>query len=306
MTAASSLFGLAGTLPGGLSLAEALAEAMAEDALGFPGARLLIVPGSWPEIPDRLLEECGLAGLLAGDPLRLYRRALAGAGLDGKAPESLPDIEGLRVPEAARVLASFLLGLPLRRGPVKDGPSPKPREAKTRIALVGPMAVGKTALGRVLAGSLGLPFVDADEAIVEAAGMDIPSIFATQGEGAFRLLEAKVIASLLEGQALVLATGGGAVLDPRSRALLSSRARVVWLHAPASVLAARARLGPPRPLLAGLSGADQEARLAGIYEERLPFYAQIADFLLPIGGRSPQVLAEVLHDALSTPSAPGR
>ena len=172
---------------------------------------------------------------------------------------------------------------------------PAGREASPRIALVGPMGVGKSSVGRALARLSGLPFADSDEAIVAEAGMDIPAIFAREGEAGFRSRESWVLAKLLAGGPLVLATGGGAVLAPENRALLHEAAQVVWLHAPAAVLARRVEGGGSRPLLAG--GAVEE-KLASIYQLRLPYYVQCADFLLPVGRSSPQTLAEVIHDAL--------
>lgn len=183
-------------------------------------------------------------------------------------------------------------------GPASQDPGPAPpgaAQGPRRLALVGPMGVGKSSVGRALAKLSGLPFADADEAIVAEAGMDIPAIFARDGEAGFRSRESRVLAALLRGGPLVLATGGGAVLDPGTRALLGEAAQVVWLHAPVAVLASRVGGGGSRPLLAG---GDAGEKLASIYRLRLPYYAQCADFLLPVGSSSPQTLAEVIHDAI--------
>lgn len=184
-----------------------------------------------------------------------------------------------------------------------SGPAKAGVDFPRRIALIGPMGVGKSSVGRALARLSGLPFVDADEVIAAEAGMDIPAIFAKEGEAGFRALEARVLATLLGGGPLVLATGGGAVLAPENRALLQAAAQVVWLHAPVAVLASRVEGGASRPLLAG---GEVEEKLASIYRLRLPYYVQCADFLLPVGRSSPQTLAEVIHDALLHALPPGR
>ena len=107
------------------------------------------------------------------------------------------------------------------------------------IALVGLMGVGKSSVGRRLANRLKLPFADGDVEIEEAAGMTVSEIFAALGEAEFRAGEARVIRRLLEGPPLVLATGGGAMMNPETRALLKERADTVWLRADLAVIAER-------------------------------------------------------------------
>ena len=119
------------------------------------------------------------------------------------------------------------------------------------IALVGLMGVGKSTVGRRLAARLGLPFADGDDEIEQAAGMSVSEIFATMGETAFREGEARVMRRLLEGPPIVLATGGGAVLNDETRALLKDRATMVWLRADLKVVAARVQRRDTRPLLRG-------------------------------------------------------
>src|SRR5690606_38247935 len=101
------------------------------------------------------------------------------------------------------------------------------------------MGVGKSTVGRRLANRLGLPFADGDDEIERAAGMSVSEIFATMGEAAFREGEARVMRRLLEGPRMVLATGGGAVLNPETRELLKANAVMVWLRADLKTVAMR-------------------------------------------------------------------
>lgn len=144
------------------------------------------------------------------------------------------------------------------------------------LALVGLMGAGKTTVGRRLAAALGLPFVDADAEIVAAAGRTIEEIFATHGECEFRRGERNVIARLLAGPAHVLATGGGAFIDPRTRALMKERAISIWLKAPLDVLMKRVERRDHRPLL---KEADPRAVMERLMAERYPIYAE-ADLMV--------------------------
>lgn len=139
------------------------------------------------------------------------------------------------------------------------------------VALVGLMGAGKTTVGRRLAAALELPFVDADVAIVQAAGQTIPEIFAQHGEEEFRRGERQVISRLLAGPAHVLATGGGAFIDPRTRALMKDRAISIWLKAPLDVLMKRVGKRPDRPLL---QQDDPHAVMERLMAERYPIYAE--------------------------------
>lgn len=116
------------------------------------------------------------------------------------------------------------------------------------IVLVGMMGAGKSSVGRRLAGRLGVPFVDADTEIENAAGMTIPEIFARHGEPYFRAGEARVIARLLENGPQVLATGGGAVMNQQTRDLVGIKGISVWLKADVDVLMKRTRRRSDRPL----------------------------------------------------------
>jgi shikimate kinase len=166
--------------------------------------------------------------------------------------------------------------------PMDDDPEPvaSPRAADAlrarlgsrTIALVGMPGSGKSSVGRRLAPRLGLPFVDADVAIEEAAGgMSIADIFAKHGEAEFRSLEARVIARLLDEGPAVIATGGGALLNASTRALLRDRAVSIWLKAEIPVLMRRVRRKNDRPLL---KGQDPEATLKQLLADREPFYAE--------------------------------
>lgn len=139
------------------------------------------------------------------------------------------------------------------------------------IALVGMPGSGKSSIGRRLAPRLALPFVDADAMIEEAAGgMSIADIFARHGEAEFRALEARVIARLLDGAPSVIATGGGALLNENTRALIRDHAVAIWLKAEIPVLMRRVRRKSDRPLL---QGHDPETTLKRLLAEREPVYA---------------------------------
>lgn len=156
------------------------------------------------------------------------------------------------------------------------------------ILLIGMMGAGKSSIGRRLGRLLGLDFLDADQEIEEAAGMTIPEIFARHGEAYFRDGERRVLARLLEGGPAVIATGGGAWMDDRTRALARERGLSVWLKADAEVLMRRVRRRGNRPLL---NNADPEGTLRRLLAEREPVYAE-ADLIVP----SRDVAHEVMTD----------
>ncbi|HRE43183.1 MAG TPA: shikimate kinase [Terricaulis sp.] len=147
-----------------------------------------------------------------------------------------------------------------------------PAEVPARtIALVGLMGAGKTTVGRRLAAALHLPFADADAEIVKAAGCSIAEIFAEHGEQAFREGERRVIARMLKGPVHVLATGGGAFIDPGTRALMKDRAISIWLKAPIEVLMKRVEKREHRPLL---NEPDPRAVMERLMAARYPIYAE--------------------------------
>jgi shikimate kinase len=142
------------------------------------------------------------------------------------------------------------------------------------LVLVGPMGAGKSALGTRLAARLGLAFVDADRAVEAAAGVDIPTIFALEGEAGFRRREAQQLAEILGGEGRVVATGGGAVLAPETRALLRTRGFVVYLRLGVREQLQRLARDRSRPLLAT---GDREATLRALAAVREPLYVELAD-----------------------------
>ena len=163
------------------------------------------------------------------------------------------------------------------------------------IVLVGLMGAGKTSIGRRLAARLGLPFVDADHEIEAAAGMSVSEIFARFGEAAFRAGERKVIARLLAGPPIVLATGGGAFVDPETRAAIRERALSVWMKVDLPVLVRRVSHRSDRPLLAK---GDPAVILAELAARRGPFYAE-ADVIVACRDEPPeQTTSRVLNAML--------
>ncbi len=139
------------------------------------------------------------------------------------------------------------------------------------IVLVGLMGAGKTNIGRRLALRLNLPFVDGDGEIEAAAGETIEEIFERRGEAAFRDGERRVIARLLDGPKHVLATGGGAFLDPDTRRLIRERGISIWLRADIELLLVRVSRRNNRPLL---KYGDHRETLERLIEQRYPIYAQ--------------------------------
>jgi shikimate kinase len=175
------------------------------------------------------------------------------------------------------------------------------------IVLVGMMGVGKSSVGRRLATQLAIPFVDADSEIEKAAGMSIADIFARHGEADFRSGEARVIARLLESGPQVLATGGGAFMNPDVRAAIRAKGISIWLNADFDVLMRRiSKRKNERPLL---QTADPADTLRALLKEREPTYAQ-ADLTVHSRDVSHDAVVAEIIAALATvptsiPSRPG-
>ena len=165
------------------------------------------------------------------------------------------------------------------------------------IVLVGFMGAGKTTVGELLAGQLGLPFTDADQVIEQRAGRPVRQIFAEDGEPAFRALEHQVITALLDGPELVLALGGGAAGHPGTRQQLTG-AQVVYLHVSYEQALARVGGDPGRPMLA-------RPGLAETYSQRLPLYAEIATLTVPTDGLSPEAISRDIMAGLAGATAVG-
>jgi shikimate kinase len=163
------------------------------------------------------------------------------------------------------------------------------------VYLVGMMGAGKTTVGRMLARRLKLTFIDSDHEIEERCGVKIPVIFEIEGEAGFRSRELHAIDELTALGGVVLATGGGAVLDPANRQHLAARGTVVYLRARPEDLFQRVRHDRNRPLLAT---TDPLAKLRELYEERDPLYREIADIVIETGAQSVQVLAKLLLEKL--------
>ncbi|HEX3884368.1 MAG TPA: shikimate kinase [Stellaceae bacterium] len=163
------------------------------------------------------------------------------------------------------------------------------------VVLVGLMGAGKTKIGRRLATRLNLPFFDSDIEIEEAAGETIAEIFRNRGEGAFRDGERRVIARLLCQPLHILATGGGAFMDPATRAVIRQGGVSVWLRADLDVLLARVARRTDRPLL---NGRDQRAVMEDLIERRHPIYAE-ADLTVDSGEGAPEATVARVLAALS-------
>lgn len=142
------------------------------------------------------------------------------------------------------------------------------------VFLIGPVGAGKSTIGRQLASELKLEFVDSDREIEKRCGVDIDWIFDIEGEEGFRLREQEVLGDLANRQGVVLATGGGAVILPENRTLLSSRGKVVYLQASIEQQLERTAKDKKRPLL---QVDDKEAQLRKLMAERAPLYLEIAD-----------------------------
>jgi shikimate kinase len=140
------------------------------------------------------------------------------------------------------------------------------------VVMVGMMGAGKSSIGKRLAARLGIRFVDADAAIEEAAGMSVADIFAAHGESSFRSGEARVIARLLENGPQVLATGGGAFVNPETRARIQEKGISIWLKADMDVLLRRVlRRRNDRPLI---RSDDPTVTLTNLLAAREPYYSQ--------------------------------
>ena len=162
------------------------------------------------------------------------------------------------------------------------------------IVLVGLMGAGKSSIGRRLGAGLGCPFVDADREIEKAAGCTIEEIFERHGEAAFRDGERRVIARLLHDPRQVLAAGGGAFMDPRTRTAIRQRGVSVWLRADLDLLVSRTGRRNNRPLL---KGKDRRVILQGLIDERYPVYAE-ADVAVDIDDGPPDVTTDRVRAAI--------
>src|SRR3954453_13277490 len=167
------------------------------------------------------------------------------------------------------------------------------------VVLVGLMGVGKSTVGRRLAKRLGPPFVESDSAIEDAAGFSAAEVFERYGEEDFRDGERRLVARLVEGDVRVIATGGGAYVDPTTRQLLNDRAITIWLDAPVDILAERTSRRDTR---AQLRNRDPKAVLEKLAEERRPSYAKAHIHVKSGDGAHKDVVDAIiaaLHDYLA-------
>ena len=149
------------------------------------------------------------------------------------------------------------------------------------LFLTGPMGAGKSTIGRQLAKQLGMPFHDSDHEVELRTGVDIPLIFELEGEAGFRKREAVVIDELTRLPNIILATGGGAVLDPANREHLKTRGRVIYLHATVNQQLKRTQKDRNRPLL---QTENPRAKLEELMSIRDPLYREIASLVIETDG----------------------
>ena len=159
------------------------------------------------------------------------------------------------------------------------------------------MGVGKTTIGKVLAESLGLEFVDSDREIERVTGADIPWIFDVEGEEGFRARESKMIEQLTSRTNIVLATGGGAILAEVNRQWLMSRGCVIYLRAPISQQIERTKRDKSRPLL---QTADPAQKIRELLAFREPLYRQVADLTVDTYRRGPKAVCTEIQRQLSS------
>lgn len=165
----------------------------------------------------------------------------------------------------------------------------------SNVFLIGPMGAGKTTVGRALALRLGATFYDSDHEIEQRTGVDITYIFEKEGEAGFRKREAQVLDELSAQRGVVVATGGGAILDTDSRARLKARGFVVFLHASLEQQLKRTRRGDHRPLL---KAGDRRETLERLFAIREPLYRDTAHLVIESEGRNARTLARAIADQL--------
>jgi 3-dehydroquinate synthase len=168
------------------------------------------------------------------------------------------------------------------------------------IFLVGLMGAGKTTIGRMLARRLGMRFADSDHEIEARTGASVPWIFEIEGEASFRRREADMIRELTAGRGLVLATGGGAVLNPDSRRLLAERGTVIYLRASVNSILQRTSHDKNRPLL---QTADPRRKLEDLTAQREPLYREVADLVIDTGRPNVQSMVQTILDQLAAMDA---
>lgn len=154
------------------------------------------------------------------------------------------------------------------------------------------MGTGKTVVGRIVAQQLAWPFVDTDAELEQQSGKRIPDIFAQEGEASFRRLEKSILEKVLERNHIVIATGGGAIIDPESRERMKRNAWLICLDAPPEQIVRRLRETDDRPLL---QVPDPLAEIRRLLEERRPFYEEAHDVIETANKSAEEIAAEIIH-----------
>ncbi len=167
------------------------------------------------------------------------------------------------------------------------------------IFLVGPMGAGKSSIGRKLARHLARPFWDSDKLLERRTGVDIPTIFEFEGESGFRERESRIIDELTRKTGIVLATGGGAILDDQNRRWLKERGAVVYLCATVDTQLRRTARDRHRPLL---QTENPRATLTLLLEQRDPLYREIADVIVATDRHGVAFVLQYLLDRLALPA----
>jgi shikimate kinase len=166
----------------------------------------------------------------------------------------------------------------------------------TRLILIGMMGAGKTTVGRELSRRLNLRFADCDHELIARTGVPVPIIFEVEGEAGFRQRESRLLAELLAEPDIVIATGGGIVLDPVNRALLSERGTVIYLNVPTYVLWERTRRDRSRPLL---QVENPRERIEELHRQRDPLYRSVASIIVDGERGSCAAMANRIEAALA-------
>ncbi len=164
------------------------------------------------------------------------------------------------------------------------------------IFLVGPMGVGKSTIGRLMAENLKMRFIDCDDEIEKQSGAKIPLIFEYEGEIGFRKREQAIIAELTALQNIILSTGGGVVLAPENRQYLKSRGEIIYLHAAVDELLKRTAHSHNRPLL---RTGNRLSKIKELYNERHPLYESIANIIIETGQRSIHQVVKIVLKQLN-------
>jgi shikimate kinase len=173
----------------------------------------------------------------------------------------------------------------------------------SHILLVGMMGAGKTTTGKLVAHRLGWSYKDSDADVEAATGLTVPELFAREGEAAFRAAEANVLrAACVDESPTVISVAGGAVLRDDNRRVIRSSGTVVWLRARPETLAARVGDGVGRPLL----GDDPAEAMVRLFEERAPYYAEVANAVIDVEGLGVDVVADRVMAAAGLGTAAGR